>query len=51
MHPAVRDTAAEASMKKTKALSKEGIDNLSSTFRKFVLKDKVAIVTGYAFIF
>lgn len=33
-------------MSKTQALSMDTIKNLSSTFQKFVLKDKVAIVTG-----
>lgn len=46
IHPSIRDPSAECSMRMTQALSPNVMENLSPTFRRFALQEKVAIVTG-----
>lgn len=47
VHPVVRDASAEKAMRRTQALPADAMHHLTPTLQKFVLKNKVAIVTGW----
>ena len=46
IHPAKRDPLAEKAMRKTQALPAAVMDRMTPTMGRFMLKNKVAIVTG-----